>query len=177
MSCKFVNSVLSFEGELTARNLPKLMVEASSLIGKNKPSMIDLAGVQAIDSAGVAYLDQIQIQFASKGILLLKGSTPETQAVIDTFTSLKLPLPIPVAKIGFFESIGSSVIEAYESMYKAALLASEIYYWSFVGLFNHKGQRKGSFRIAGLTNCSIAVLHNRFYSVSSICRSVAQFWC
>ncbi len=144
MSVKYVNNVLSFEGELTAQNVPKIMAEASSLLGKNKPTMIDLAGVQAIDSAGVAYLDQIQIQHASKGILLLKGSTPETQAVIDTFTSLKLPIPEPEPKTGFFENIGNSVIEAYESMYKAALLASEIYYWSFVGLLNHKGQRKGS---------------------------------
>jgi phospholipid/cholesterol/gamma-HCH transport system permease protein len=29
-------------------------------------------------------------------------------------------------------------------MYKVLLLASEIYYWSFIGLLNHKGQRKGS---------------------------------
>ncbi|MCK9309324.1 MAG: MlaE family lipid ABC transporter permease subunit [Candidatus Cloacimonetes bacterium] len=144
MPCKLTNNVLYFMGELSAKSVPQLMQESKALLGKDKPAMIDLTGVSGIDNAGVAYLDAIQIKYASQGVLLIKGASDEIQEIITTFSSLKLPVPEPIVNIGFFENIGNSVIVAYESMYQAMLLASEIYYWSFVGIFNHKGQRKGS---------------------------------
>jgi phospholipid/cholesterol/gamma-HCH transport system permease protein len=145
VAVKLTNSVLSLDGELTSSTVPKLILQTNALLHKEKPNMIDLAGVTAIDSSGVAYLDEVQLRIASTSILLLKGASKEVQAVMDTFSSLKLPAVVYPQQMGFFERIGDSLFVAGESFYQALLIASEVFYWSLVGLYDRKGQRKGTF--------------------------------
>lgn len=145
MAAKYTDNVLFLDAELNSATVPDIALEAKRLCHGNKPGMIDLTGIKSIDSAGVAFLDQLQEKFAAKGALLLKGANPDVQAVIDTFSSLKLPEPVPFPHMGYFEKLGTSVVDFGASFYQALLLASEIYYWSLVGLFSHKGQRKGTF--------------------------------
>lgn len=145
MSCKYANGVLSFEGELISSTIPLLQAESKRVLGAEQPTMLDLSGVTQLDSAGAAFIDQLHSSFASKGLLLLKGANPEVQAVLDTFSSLHLPSAPSSAKIGFFEKLGDDFFTRWSSFTATLMLASEIYYYSLVGLFNHKGQRKGSF--------------------------------
>jgi phospholipid/cholesterol/gamma-HCH transport system permease protein len=145
VAVKVSNGVLIISGELVAQNVPGLAVETKALLRGNPTTMIDLAGVTNIDSAGVAFLDELQARISTKGILLIKGASAEVQAVIDTFSSLKLPVIAYPREMGFFEKTGDSFFTAIESAYQTLLLASEIYYWSLVGLFSRKGQRKGTF--------------------------------
>ncbi len=145
MSCKYINGVLSLEGELVSSGIPALQLDCKRLIGNNQPTMLDLSGVTLLDSAGAAFIDQLHSSFASKGLLLLKGAKPEVQAVLDTFSSLNLASPPPINKESFFEKIGGDFLTRWASFSATLLLASEIYYYAMVGLFNHKGQRKGSF--------------------------------
>jgi phospholipid/cholesterol/gamma-HCH transport system permease protein len=145
MAVKIVNNVLYLDGDLLSSNVSGYLRELQGQIKKQTLSMIDLSGVSSIDSSGVAFLDELHSQLGSKGILLLSGAKPEIQSVIDTFTSLKLPLPKQEQKAGYFEHIGATVLDSAANIYQATLLASEIYYWSLIGLFNRKGQRKGTF--------------------------------
>jgi phospholipid/cholesterol/gamma-HCH transport system permease protein len=142
MALRIVNNVLYIEGDLLSTSVAEYYNQYHTKHKKQSLSMIDLSSVDSIDSAGVAFLHS---DLASKGILLFSGAKPEVQSVIDTFSSLKLAKPVQEKKVGYFEHIGESVIISAGNMYQATLLASEIYYWSLIGLFNRKGQRKGTF--------------------------------
>jgi len=145
MPCKIENNSLILEGELNAKTVPDAFNKLSHILKQQSPAMIDLAAVTSIDSAGVAFLDELHVRLAQKGVLLFSGASPEVQAVINIFTTIKLPIQVPDRQMGFFEKIGDSIFKAGGNFYDALLLASDIYYWSFVGLFNRKGQRKGAF--------------------------------
>ena len=52
--------------------------------------------------------------------------------------------------MGIFESIGAGLIDAFNAFVQTLVMAADIFYWSFVGLFQHSGQRKGSFTQQGI---------------------------
>jgi len=147
MPCKIVNNTLYLEGSLNAATVPALLEEVNSLLKHQNPNTIDLSGVTVLDSAGVAFLDEINIRLAAKGILLYQGVGDEIQEVMETFSSLKVKVPAPERKMGFFEQIGDSIVVAWNNFYNVMLLASEVFYWGLIGIFSRKGQRKGSFTI------------------------------
>jgi len=147
MPCKIVNNTLYLEGSLNAATIPALLEEVNSLLKHQNPNTIDLSGVTVLDSAGVAFLDEINIRLAAKGILLYQGVGDEIQEVMETFSSLKVKVPAPERKMGFFEQIGDSIVVAWNNFYNVMLLASEVFYWALIGIFSRKGQRKGSFTI------------------------------
>ncbi len=150
MPCKVVNNSLVLEGVLDAKTVPVVMDKLGHILKQHTPTTIDMAAVTSIDSAGVAFLDELQVRLAKKGVLIFSGAIPEVQAVIDIFTTIKLPVQVPDRQMGFFEKIGDSLVMAGGNFYDALVLASDIYYWSFVGLFNRKGQRKGAFTQQGV---------------------------
>ncbi len=148
MSISINNNVLTLEGEFTKESVPALEAELSKL---NKSastagiSMIDLGGIHRIDSAGVSFLDGIHQRLGEKaGILLFKGARADVQAVIDTFSTINLPKIEAQREMGFFEKLGDDTIKAYQAIVEGLTLASEIMYYSAVGILSRKGQRKGS---------------------------------
>ncbi|HNV62051.1 MAG: MlaE family lipid ABC transporter permease subunit [Candidatus Cloacimonadota bacterium] len=147
MSCKIVNNILYLEGSLNAQTVPETFIEVNSLLKHQSPNTIDLSNVNVLDSAGVAFLDELNTRLSAEGILLFQGATPEIQEVIDSFSSLKIKVPAPERKMGFFEKIGDSLVLAGQNFYNVMLLASEVFYWAVIGIFSRKGQRKGSFTI------------------------------
>jgi len=145
MHIRLVNKVLILEGELNKSSVPDGQKELKKLLKNDSVTMIDLGGITAIDSAGVAFLDELQESIAKRSeILLFKGANAEVQAVIDTFSTTKLPLSLSRTEISYFESIGDYALSFVNRMFEALVLASEIFYFSLVGLLSKKGQRKGS---------------------------------
>lgn len=144
MPCKLENNILHLEGELTSKTIPTVMLKLNSLL-KKSPTGIDLSAVTKMDSAGVAMLDEIIIRQKAKGSIPINGASKDIQAVMDTFTSIDMPPSPKNRTMGWFEKTGDDVITFGQNMYQALLLASEIYYWAWVGLVSRKGQRKGSF--------------------------------
>ncbi|MCK9557727.1 MAG: MlaE family lipid ABC transporter permease subunit [Candidatus Cloacimonetes bacterium] len=142
------NNVLILEGDFTKFTVPEAEKELARFLKDNSPdkiTMIDLAGILSIDSAGVSFLDELHLHYGEQsGILLFKGARPEVQALINTFSTIKLAAVAPDRPMGFFEKIGDDAINSYHSLVEALTLASEIFYYSATGLFNRKGQRKGS---------------------------------
>ncbi|MBP7310063.1 MAG: MlaE family lipid ABC transporter permease subunit [Candidatus Cloacimonetes bacterium] len=145
MACKLVNGTLYLEGHLNSQTVPELEEHAARLIRHEHPSILDLEQVQGIDSAGVAFLDELQHTLGQDSILLIKGANPEVQGIIDTFTTLKLSRKLPERGIGFFEGIGDTLIVGYGQMKELLILSSEVFYWALIGAFNRRGERKGSF--------------------------------
>ncbi|MEN6445424.1 MAG: MlaE family lipid ABC transporter permease subunit [Candidatus Cloacimonas sp.] len=147
MPSKIVNNTLYLNGTLNAETVPGVLEEVNVLLKHQNPDMIDLSGIANLDSAGVAFLDELQSRLAAEGLLLLQGASPEIQEVIETFSSLKVEVPAPERQMGFFEKIGDSVVVSAQQLYQVMLLASEVFYWGLIGIFSRKGQRKGSFII------------------------------
>jgi phospholipid/cholesterol/gamma-HCH transport system permease protein len=66
------------------------------------------------------------------------------QSTINTFSSIRLTSPEKKKTDNIFIRIGGSLFSWFESSKSAFYLVADIYYWSFIGLFDKKGQRKGS---------------------------------
>ncbi|MDD2331922.1 MAG: MlaE family lipid ABC transporter permease subunit [Candidatus Cloacimonetes bacterium] len=146
---------LILSGELIFSTVPAFGEQTSKILKKEKPVMLDISGVQRIDSSGVAYLEELQLALQSRkapkakepkpGIFLLKGINDNTRPVLETFSSLKLP-DIPMAEhISFFEGIGSGLVNGFKAFGESLVIAADVFFWSFYGLGNRSGQRKGSF--------------------------------
>lgn len=148
MRLKLSNNVLALEGEFSKLTVSEAEAEFHKLRkggSFNQVSMIDLGGITQIDSAGVAFLDEVhQFMGERSEILLFKGADPSIQSLIDTFSTIKHDKVPPEREMEFFEKIGDGALSFYRAMLDALTLASEIFYYSALGLFNRKGQRKNS---------------------------------
>ncbi len=139
---KYENQILFLDGKLTKFTVPGLLHELSQYKG-NKIRTIDLSGVSSIDSAGIAFLDELVLNLQEFKPQLV-NMTEIVESAVSTFTSLSLKKSVPGRKDNFFILIGDGLLRWRDSTRDAIYLVADIFYWSFVGLFNRKGQRKGS---------------------------------
>lgn len=140
------DSTLVLSGELTNKTTYLVYTESVKHIKSNEIRNIDISEVTDLDSAGVALLDELQSLASAKGsLIMVLGASQELASIIETFSSLSLPLPESVTKVGFFERIGNEGINAWKNFTILLILASESFYWSIVGIFDHRSARKGSF--------------------------------
>ncbi len=145
------NNTLYLSGDINQESVPELIGKSKDLLREQKPVMIDISGVETLDSAGVAFLEELQQGIESKsGLVMLSGVKANLKPILETFSSLKLKDADLPYKPGIFESIGSSVMTGIQNFGISMVLAADIYYWSFVGLWNRKGQRKGTFAQQGV---------------------------
>lgn len=109
-------------------------------------TIIDLSGLKRLDSAGVAFLDELQ----AKENVTLEGVAPQIRKTIDTFSSLQVEEIQPRHEPGFFETAGDTLLQWRDSFSKGLYLTSDILWWSVAGVLSRKGQRKGTFTIQSL---------------------------
>ncbi len=133
---------LQLEGNIDKVAVPGLFAQFSSMKDIASIAVIDLTNVSMIDSAGVALLDEMQQRIGKPE---LTGVSSAVQRSIDTFTSLSLAKQQESVPPGFFEMVGDKAITWWSSVIYSLYLTSDTLYWAFVGIFNHKGQRKNSF--------------------------------
>lgn len=133
---------LFFEGELTKQTVPALNNEFLKY-NDQMISTIDLQQVSKIDSAGIAFVDEIlsQLELNPDDSLSMNEMV---RIAYTTFTSAELQLISKEKKLDFFTQLGSGVVEFIKSIKDGIYLIADISYWSFVGIFDKKGQRKGS---------------------------------
>ncbi len=133
---------LFFEGELTKQTVPALNNEFLKHIDQ-MISTIDLQQVSKIDSAGIAFVDEILLQLELNPDDSL-SMNEMVRTAYDTFTSAELKSISKEKKLDFFTQIGSSSVNFIISVRDGIYLIADISYWSFVGIFDKRGQRKGS---------------------------------
>jgi len=108
--------------------------------------IIDLSGVTAIDSAGVSLLDEIKATYTTSDREIQLSNVPSNiREALNTFSTEHLPPEKLPSKTGFFESFGEDALQLSKNFRGALYLIVDIFYWSIVGVFQRKGQRKGSF--------------------------------
>ena len=145
MQVELTSDALTFTGELNHHTVPDVAKEISKLLKGGTISKIDLGELTMIDSAGVAFLDEMHLKLTKDSKQQIFQKVPaKIQAMIDTYSTLDLPLVDKPPKMGFFEQVGDSLLNAYNELVKALTLAAEIFYYSGVGIFNRKEQRRGS---------------------------------
>ena len=142
---RYENNTVYLKGRLVFETIDNVSLEIRKILRHSKPVMLDVSGVDEIDSAGVAFLDETQCELQDmSGIVLISGASPAIKEVMDTFSSLKLKATSPPSRIGFFESIGDGVIRTLKNILSCLYLSADIFFWSAYGLLTRKGQRKGS---------------------------------
>ncbi|MCB5229178.1 MAG: MlaE family lipid ABC transporter permease subunit [Candidatus Cloacimonetes bacterium] len=146
----FENGILAVSGQLNRDNATQFQKSARLLTVKNTPNTLDLSGLEALDSAGVASIEELIAHFNPEDSQLkIIPASPDVEAVRNTFKS-----PVQIVdkppQPNIFEKLGGNMEAWFQSMGEALVLCSELFYWSIVGIFDRKGQRKGSFGAQGL---------------------------
>lgn len=140
---------LYLSGELTSSHIPSIYNGLKKELKNSETSSINISGLTELDSAGVAFLDELQ-ETISKGtkLVLIEGASELQQQIIETFSSSSVPIQDKPRQPGFFESFGQSLIDSLSSFREVLILASELAYWSVIGIWDHSSARKGSLSIA-----------------------------
>ncbi|MCD4828009.1 MAG: MlaE family lipid ABC transporter permease subunit [Candidatus Cloacimonetes bacterium] len=137
------DDTLNIGGLLDKQTVPRLWGRFERMKSLESICAIDIGEVEAVDSAGVAFLDEVQSRIG-EGVEL-RNIPAGVADTITIFTSRKLAETPPPPLPGFFENLGGRVIEWVGSVHFALALTSDIVFWSVVGLFRPGGQRKGAF--------------------------------
>ncbi len=106
---------------------------------------INISKIEHIDSFGVAFLDLLIQKINPKEKYNLLEDVPEKfRDILQTFTSLDLADVSPPQRKTFFEELGEKFYNFKDEFIHSMFLTADIFYWSIVGLFKPKGQRKGA---------------------------------
>lgn len=147
---KYQNNILFLSGSLLKSNVPGLLKQIVRFpVGDIK--IIDLADVADIDSAGVAFLDEIIARSGQVQVQIINKS-PQIAQSIETFSSSGLEKPALPPRQSLFYQAGQFLYDWWDSLVWGAYLTADILYWSVVCLFRRKGMRQGA-----VTNQSILI--------------------
>ncbi len=109
---------------------------------------LDLSGVKEIDSSGVAFLEDFTFQAESRSLSVeFTGVSERISKALEIF-SLKEETKISKIaeeKKSFIEQTGNLVYQGWEKVEVFFLLLVDTFIYSFQGLVNKKGMRKGEF--------------------------------
>lgn len=140
------SQTLFFKGKLVFSTVAELWEQSELLISQNKPDNINIASVDVLDSAGVAFLETLQDVLTEQGRRIqLQGASANHLAVLETFSSRDILPELEPDRPGYFEQVGDNFIRFLTDLQAVLVMAADVFYWGFVGLFNFRGQRKGSF--------------------------------
>jgi phospholipid/cholesterol/gamma-HCH transport system permease protein len=139
---------MAIQGDLVIATIPKLLKESERGLSHCTDSyfFVDLSGVSAIDSAGVAFLDDLKEQAAAKKCELdFEKASPDVQKSIDTFSLKRIEQPEPQTGQSVFEKMGNWGVKSWHRFLKLLYLVADTFYFTFVGLVRKKGMRQGEF--------------------------------
>lgn len=141
------NSTLFLTGEVTRKSVPGLYKEwkKKSRTRLGEIAVIDLSGVSALDSAGVALISEIR---DSQGRNLELRNVPEEAGpALELFYSpekAEKRASSPKDE-GFLAWMGGWMIEIRQALSGAFLLGVDLLSMGFTSLFSREGKRKGGF--------------------------------
>ncbi|HQG44930.1 MAG TPA: MlaE family lipid ABC transporter permease subunit [bacterium] len=137
-----LNGILSREEAAEALTEIRLRLER----WQGEKLQIDLYGLERIDSAGVAVLDQLRAEVQQRGAAMELVRIPaQAQEAIKLFSSLEAPAVAPLVKESFFYRLGDSALSIARSARTILYLIADAAFFAVIGLFNRKGIRKGEF--------------------------------
>ncbi len=144
------HSCFFLKGNLVKENISTIYTQIIQHLGEVIRSGItlDLSAVEEIDSSGVALLEEITSQAESRSLSVeMIGISDKIGKALNVFSLKEEPAEgkILAFRESFMEWIGSSLYQSWERIKSFFLLLVDTSLYSFQGLFNRKGMRKGEF--------------------------------
>jgi ABC-type transporter Mla MlaB component len=88
------SSALALSGRVTRDDVPAFLIEARDILKGKQPRALDLSGLEYLDSAGVAGLEELILELKARvPELKIIPSTPEVEQVRQTFKTAISQLP------------------------------------------------------------------------------------
>lgn len=143
-------NTLMIEGEITLHSVSFLISRIQTIAQDLRESVtIDLKNTTKIDTAGIAFLKEIDRLLKQSKIHLSYKNTPQfVKNAIKTFDIEPDPACAktikPPHKI-LFESIGELILYKWDRFIEFLYLLSDVADYAFVGLLKRSGMRKGEF--------------------------------
>jgi len=108
---------------------------------------INLSQVTEMDSAGVAFIHQIQSKFKKrKTEVIINNASQSIQKIIDTFSVPPSDQFEKTKKLSVYESLGQKAYTFISiTLREFIYLTADLFYWTFADLFQKKAHRKGEF--------------------------------
>ncbi|HNW59897.1 MAG TPA: MlaE family lipid ABC transporter permease subunit [bacterium] len=141
-------ATLTLDGSLDREEAAAALNEIRARIERweGERLQIDCAGLTRIDSAGVAALDQIRLELERRGATIELLHVPaQVHEAIQLFSEPELPPAAAPVRETFFYRVGEGALNLARSARTVLYLIADTAYFAVVGLFNHKGIRKGEF--------------------------------
>lgn len=143
-------NTIFFTGELKISSIKSAWGKINKILKNNRYDkfVLDLSNITSIDSAGVAFLDEIKASDKKK--IEFINIPSNILMAMENFSTEKI---LPVAhkrQPGIFELLGDKTYALLDKSLFLLFLTADIFYWSVIGLFQRKGQREGSFVQQGL---------------------------
>lgn len=143
------DNTLFLKGKLTVNELNDVLIEIEKNLDKfsGKYLIINLDNVQYIDSAGITAVYYLYDRYSNKELNVeIRGGDEKVREKLELFRMDETGPAAGRRKTPFFEMIGAGVSQVITDYIAGFMqLATDITYWSFIGLFRKKAQRKGEF--------------------------------
>ena len=106
--------------------------------------LINGSQLENLDSAGVALIDEL-IEYFNLDLSALQGFSEANLNKVNIFTVIGLPEEPKPEHETLLYKLGDYILELIKKNFEMIVLTSDIMYWSLIGLWDKKGQRKGTF--------------------------------
>ena len=146
---EFAHKSLFFINNLTLHEIDRLYYTIKEELTNYKYNSmdIDLSRVTEMDSTGVAFIHQITTVLSGRNINVnITGASESIQKILHTFAVPDQNDNERSKKLNIFESLGQKVYSFVTIMlHEFIYLTADLFYWTFVDLFQTKAHRKGEF--------------------------------
>ena len=171
---KISNFILHFQTDLTFDTIEFLFKQLSKQI--KEFDIIDLKEVDNIDSAGVAFLDEL-IDL-SKGQIDIMNISEEHNKIFQTFRLNKDTDFGKKTNINYFENIYNKLVQTISNTKEMLLITAEVVSWSILDLLSTKGRKKGAILhqsiVLGVSAFNIVALMSLILGLILALQSAAQ---
>ena len=149
MQFEFMHEVLFLVNNVTLHEIDRLYNSAWKEIKhyKNDELKIDLRFVKEMDSSGVAFIEHIKAELQRRKIeVSIQNASKSIQEILTTFTVPAVIKNKKNRKQNIFDWLGNKVYNFITiSLLEFIYLTADLFYWTFVDLFQKKAHRKGEF--------------------------------
>lgn len=146
---ELLDQTLFFLNSVTLYDIDRLFPAISDELRhyKHKKMEIDLRFVTEMDSAGVALIHRIKSDLSKRNVeIIVKQPSKSVQKILSTFAIPDDEKSEVVQKYNIFESLGQKAYTFVTSTLREFMyLTADLFYWTFVDLFQKKSHRKGEF--------------------------------
>lgn len=143
------DNTLNLSGKLSLKGIHRLLYDIENILQNYTGEflLINLDGLDYVDSAGVTAIYYLNDKYTGRGILVeIEGGSSSIRRKLDLFRLENSDRNEARYETGFFEMLGRSTSYLYiEYILGFFQLAADITYWSIADLFRKQIRRKGEF--------------------------------